>query len=235
MAIPTATFNTADSIFAGLSVIQFTPTVPVQITGATAATDTITKTAHGYSVGMLVTYVSGTGFTGLTGGNSYYVVTAATDTFKISATATGSAISVGTSSAGIFQMSPLVFQSKKLDFSGDQTDVSIQLPDSAGCSWDVRTVTVSGNEQWKFELVDPKRMLSIFGNKLSGRVNGTVILYMPDPDDASGKCALVSESFSCRITRDGGMTFGGGGFTTATINIKSLKQGAVVVNRDAAV
>jgi hypothetical protein len=55
MALPTAALNVADTIFAGLSVVQFTPTTPVQITGVTAAasTDVITKSGHSYTNGML--------------------------------------------------------------------------------------------------------------------------------------------------------------------------------------
>ena len=82
------------------------------------------------------------------------------------------------------------------------------MPDSSGVLRVARAVTTEENEEFTFEVVDPKRMLNIFGGKLSGFVSGTCILYIPDPEDASGKCSLISESFSCRVTRDGGLSFG---------------------------
>ncbi len=62
MALPSAPFDPAQSIFNGLSVIQLKLTPSVS--GFTAATDTVTKTAHGYTVGQGLVFKSGTGWTG---------------------------------------------------------------------------------------------------------------------------------------------------------------------------
>lgn len=239
MALPTAALNVADTIFAGLSVVQFTPTTPVQITGvtATASTDVIAKSGHSYTAGMLVKFVSGTGFTGLTAGTSYYVrdVVAGTS-FKLAETATGAAIDItADGSAGVFDMSPIVFESRMLDLAGGMQEQELKMPDATGVLRVARAVTTEENEEFTFEVVDPKRMLNIFGGKLSGFVSGTCILYIPDPEDASGKCSLVSESFSCRVTRDGGLSFGNSDFTKAKIKIKSFKVGAITWTRDASV
>ena len=239
MALPTAALNVADTIFAGLSVVQFTQTTPVQITGVTAtgSTDVVAKSGHSYTAGMLVKFVSGTGFTGLTAGTSYYVrdVVAGTS-FKLAATATGDAIDItADGSAGVFEMSPIVFGSRMLDLAGGMQEQELKMPDSTGVLRVARAVTTEENEEFTFEVVDPKRMLNIFGGKLSGFVSGTAILYIPDPEDASGKCSLVSESFSCRVTRDGGLSFGNSDFTKAKIKIKSFKVGAITWTRDATV
>lgn len=239
MALPSAALNIADTIFAGLSVVQFTPTTPVQITGvtATASTDVITKSGLPYTNGMLVKFVSGTGFTGLTAGTSYYVrdVVAGTSC-KLSATATGAAIDItADGSAGVFEMSPIVFESELLDLAGGMQEAELKRPDATGILRVARTVTTEENEEFTFNVADPKRMLNIFGGKLSGFVSGSCVLYIPDPEDDSGKCSLVSESFSCRITREGGLSFGGSNFTTGKIKIKSFKVGAISWTRDATV
>jgi hypothetical protein len=64
----------------------------------------------------------------------------------------------------------------------------------------------------------------------------TCSLWLPDPADASGKCALVSEAdFSCTVTRDGDSKFGDGDFTKASINIESTKSGQIIFTPDATV
>ena len=43
-----------------------------------------------------------------------------------------------------------------------------------------------GGRQLEIALPEAKRLLTIFSNKLAGRVTGTATLYIPDPTDASG-------------------------------------------------
>ena len=95
MALPTAPFNAAKSIYAGKKVIQVVLSTG-SVTGATAAgsSATISAAAHGFSIGDMVQFISGTGFTGLTAGTNYFVVAAATGTFEVSATAGGTAITI---------------------------------------------------------------------------------------------------------------------------------------------
>lgn len=129
-----------------------------------------------------------------------------------------------------------IFEAKKLENDLEQSEKSIKMPDAAGVLRNVRTVLTSAQESYKFELVEPKRLLDIFGNALAGRKTGTCTLYIPDPNDASGKVALTSESnFAVTVTRDGGITFGDEDFTVATIKIESNKLGEVTWTKDAAV
>ena len=64
--------------------------------GVTTGTDTFTYKAHSLLDGDELTYNAGGGAvaTGLTDGNTYFVVSGLTDTFKVSATSGGSAVSI---------------------------------------------------------------------------------------------------------------------------------------------
>ena len=62
----------------------------------TASTDVLTSAAHGLTNGTRVSIRFSSGFAGLTSSSSYYVVSATTDTFKLSATSGGSAIDITT-------------------------------------------------------------------------------------------------------------------------------------------
>lgn len=231
MALPTATFNAAKSLFAGKSVIQLK--VSPALSGVTAATDTITKTAHGLEVGQGVIFTSGTGFTGLSAGVTYYVVTVpSADTFKISATQGGSAISVGTSSVGIFQPI-LVFESRLLNDKNDHEEKFIVRPDSTGKLRKVRIVQTKSQESYTFEIDEAKRLLTIFSGALSGLVTATATVWLPDPQDSAGNVALKSETdFACTVYRDGDLKHGDADFTKTSIVIESTKSGAVLWTAD---
>ena len=233
MALPTAPFNTAKSLFAGLSVLVLR--LVSTITSVTAATTVVTKTAHGLSTNDTLRYKSGTGWTGLTADKIYYVIKLDADTFNLAATPGGAAIAVGTSSAGIFQ--PVqVFEASKVDNKLEQETESIMRPASNGVKRKVRTVTTSEQESYEFIMDEPKRLLDIFGGKLCGRVDGYCQIFMPDPNDATNFCSLVSEmDFACSFTRAGDMTAGDAKFTTPNIKIESNKAGAVSWTADLAV
>lgn len=233
MALPVDPFLVQNTVFSGNTLIVLTLN---SVSGYTASTDTITKTAHGLSVGSTLKYVSGTGFSGLTANTMYYVVAVPTaDTFKLSATSGGSAISVGTSSAGVFK--PVqIFGSKLLTSKLEQEEKKLERADSAGVLRAVRKVLVKQQESFTFEVQEVKRLLPIFGNGLAGRITATATLYCPDPDDVSGKCALVSEAdFSCTVTRDGDLAIGNSEFSTATFNLESNKLGVITWTPDATV
>lgn len=233
MALPTAPFNAAKSIFAGKSVIQLK--IAPALTGVTAATDTITTgAAHGLSVGQQVIFNSGTGFTGLVGGTAYFVVLVPTaTTFKISATSGGAALTPGTSSAGSFQPVQII-ESRLLKHGDDAEYKEIQRPDSSGILRTVRKVKTKGGETWKFEMDEAKRIVDVFSGALAGFVTATATLWLPDPQDASGYVALKSETdFTCTIGRDGELGFGDSDFTKATLMLTSTKQGPVLFTADA--
>lgn len=60
----------------------------------TDAGDLITRTAHGYSNGMAVQFYNIVTTTGLTAGQTYFVINATTDNFQVSATVGGSAVAL---------------------------------------------------------------------------------------------------------------------------------------------
>lgn len=208
MALPTAPFNAAKSIYAGKKVIQV-----VLATGATAAAtatasgSTITAAAHGFAVGKLVQFVSGTGFTGLTAGTNYYVVTADTGTFSLSATKGGTAITItADGSAGVF--APVeVFESNTLKEGGTESYEDFKRYGTDGVPRTKRKVISESVNKVSWEVDEAKRLLDIFNGRMSGlAVASGVTIWVRDPDDASGKCALKSSTFAANITRDGEVT-----------------------------
>lgn len=66
------------------------------VADVSAATDTITSTAHGMSNGDKIVFSSVGASTAIEVNKVYYVVNKATDTFKVSLTSGGSAITIGT-------------------------------------------------------------------------------------------------------------------------------------------
>lgn len=233
MPLPTAPFDPLKSIYAGLTVVQL-KLLP-QLTGVTAATDTLTKAAHGLVVGQLVQFVSGTGFTGLVAGTNYFVVATPTaDTFKVSATKGGTALTPGTSSVGVF--APVsVFEVADLSDNPDQELKYLSRPDAAGVLRNVRAVETKGNEKWTWGLDEVKRLLEVFGGALRGRKNATATIWIPDVDLPAGTVALKSENdFPVIVTRDGEVKFGGGEFSKATMKVESMKSGNVTWAADAA-
>lgn len=233
MALPSAPFDPAQSIFNGLSVVQLK--LSPALTGVTASTDTLSKTAHGLAVGQGVVFNSGTGFTGLTAANTYYVVVVPTaDTFKLSATVGGSALTPGTSTVGSFQP-VLVFEATQLDDDPEQEMKYLARAGMDGVVRNVRAVRTKANDKFTFGLEEVKRLLPIFGGALHGYRKGTATLWVPDVDDASGKCALKSPvDFDCAVSRDGKMTHGNSDFSKTSIKIESLEGAPLIWTPDAA-
>jgi surface protein len=60
----------------------------------TASTDTVNRTAHGYSNGMIVRFYNIVTTTGLDQGQKYYVINATANTFQVSLTEGGSAVTL---------------------------------------------------------------------------------------------------------------------------------------------
>lgn len=208
MALPTAPFNAAKSIYAGKKVIQVVLSTG-SVTGATAAgsSATISAAAHGFLIGDMVQFISGTGFTGLTAGTNYFVVAAATGTFEVSATAGGTAITItAEGSAGVF--APVeVFESNTLKEGGTESYEDFKRYGTDGVPRTKRKVISESVNQVSWEVDEAKRLLDIFNGRMSGlAVASGVTIWVRDPDDASGKCALKSSTFAANITRDGEVT-----------------------------
>ena len=208
MPLPTAPFNAAKSIYAGKKIIQVVLTTG-SITGATSAgsSATITAATHGFVVGDMVQFVSGTGFTGLAAGTNYFVTAAATGTFEVSATNGGTAITItAEGSAGVF--APVeVFESNTLKDGGNDTFEDFKRYGTDGVQRTKRKVLSESVNEISWEVDEAKRLLDIFGGRMNGlAVARGVTVWVQDPDDATGKCALKSTEFPANITRDGEVT-----------------------------
>lgn len=222
--LPVAPFDAAKSIFAGLSVIQLKLAPVISGVAAEADTDVITKAGHTLVNGQILQFVSGTGFTGLVAGTNYFVRDAnqGAGTFKLAATKTGAAIDItldGT--VGIFQ--PVhVFEVAKLEDDPSQSVKELKRPDAQGRLRSVRTVETEVMEKFTFDLQELKRVLELFDGKMRGRKEGTCTLWIPDPDDATGKVALKSQDdFAVVVSRDGKITYGNSEFSQTVIKIES--------------
>jgi hypothetical protein len=238
MPLPSAPFNAADSIINGLSVLQFKP-ANTSKTGTTIAITTGLSTAvgHGMKVNQQFILVSLTGGTGLTAGNSYWVLTAPTaDTFTFAATRGGTVVAP-TVAATAFVVQPVhIFELAKITGKGTLEEKTLERPDAKGVMWPVRTWVSKAGEEWTTETEEVKRALLLFNGCLRGRVVGTATRWVPDIDDASGKCALVSESdFPCTMTSDGDINDGGGEASKMGLKFKSNKLGFTTYTSDATV
>ncbi len=69
------------------------------VTGASSATDTITSTGHGLTDGDKIVFRDTSTATGIVAGRTYYVDAVDANTFKVSASSGGSAITLGTASS----------------------------------------------------------------------------------------------------------------------------------------
>lgn len=107
----------------------------------------------------------------------------------------------------------------------DQTldTIKREIPGADGLLRADRVVGIRHTETFKLETEDVKRLTEIFG-ALAGIKQGTVALYMTDPKDASGKCSLLTNTFACTATLDGGLAFQNGEFSKATISFEALEK-----------
>ena len=235
MPLPTAPFNAAKSIYAGKKIIQVVlATGATAVATANASVSTITAAAHGFAVGKLVQFVSGTGFTGLTAGTNYYVVTADTGTFSLSATKGGTAITItADGSAGVF--APVeIFESNTLKEGGNETFEDFKRYGDDGIQRTKRKVRSESVSKISWEVDEAKRLRDVFAGRLSGlAVALSVTVWIRDPDDASGKVALKSSSFAANITRDGEVNFEKK--VVATLTAESTEDAAITYEADAAV
>jgi Family of unknown function (DUF5309) len=88
-----------------LSVIATNKTWALAEVSATAATDTVTKATHGMSDGDQVVFTDVGVATAIRVDRKYYLVSSAAGTFKVAATAGGSAITIGTATVKYVQVS----------------------------------------------------------------------------------------------------------------------------------
>lgn len=95
-----------------------------------AGTDVFTVTAHGFADGDTIAFFNGTCPTGLTEGTVYYVRDATTDTFKVAATAGGTAIDVSGTPAAASRVSKLTPETFTGQGTLTATDADLNLLDT---------------------------------------------------------------------------------------------------------
>ena len=130
----------------------------------------------------------------------------------------------------------LVYEATQIDDDPEQDVKYLSRPDIKGVVRNVRGVQTKANEKWTFSLDEVKRLLEIFGGKLRGRVTATCTLWIPDVDDATGKCALQSQAdFKCTVSRDGKVTFGNSDYSKTSIKIESNEPDDITWTKDAVI
>jgi hypothetical protein len=232
MPKPSAPFNIQKAMLIGLSVIQL-KIVPAK-TGVSAAVGGVcTLNAHGFSADLPVVYVSGTGFTGLTAGTTYYVKAPDANTFKLAATPGGADINItAVGSAGVFQP-VLVFEVPLLEDEPEQELKPLPRPGFDGVVRNAAAPITKRIERWSFMLDEAKRLPDLFSGALSGLTTGLCTMWVPDYRDTGTTVALKSEAdFPVTITRDGKVSFGQE-WSKATIKIESNKSTNVAWSVDA--
>lgn len=229
MSIPASYLQRSKVVFAPYARILFEADAQItaRLTGVTAAgsSATITKTAHGLSDGSSVLFVSGTGFTGIVAGTTYYVVNSAADTFELAespASTTGISITAA-GSDGIFQ-AVQVFNCEPLEDSSSAPEMEqLKRRGADGIEGIVDEEIKSYAAAWTFDLDEAMRLLEIYGGKLNGNVSGYATIYVRDTKDASGKVRMKSERFYASLIRDGSASFGGGAYTKPKLRLSAKK------------
>lgn len=235
MALPTAPFDAAKSIYAGKKIIQVV--LEARSTSAATATAngaTITSTGHSFVVGDLVQFVSGTGFTGIVAGTNYYVVASASGTFSLSETKGGTAITItAAGSAGVF--APVeVFESNNVKQGGNESYEEFKRYGDDGRPRTKRKIVSESVDKITWEVDEAKRLLSVFNGRMNGlAVAKGVTLWVRDPNDATGKVALRSSTFAANITRQGEITLEKK--VVVTLEAESTEDASITFTKDVSV
>jgi hypothetical protein len=132
---------------------------------AASATDTITANGHGLSNGDQVSFVDVDVATGIRPDRTYYVINTATNTFKVAATAGGSAITLGTAAPVFVRASG----TGAVSITVDALNSFIQgIFDNGGLAYgDVRTLFVPSIQKLKLT----KAYATAYGSNVNGAIS----------------------------------------------------------------
>ena len=232
MAQPSSPMDITKAILNGLSVVQLKVT-PAK-TGATAAIGTvITLAAHGFTEGLPVIFVSGTGFTGIVASTTYYTKYLDATTFALAATVGGAAISLTVAgSAGVFQP-VLVFEVPVFEDDPEMEMKPLARPGFDAVVRNAANAMVKRIEKWSFQLDEVKRLPLLFSGALSGRSTGLCTVWIPHYTDTTTVALKSENDFGVTITRDGKLSFADD-WAKATIKLESTKPGNVIWTVDGA-
>jgi hypothetical protein len=102
-----------------------------------------------------------------------------------------------------------------------------------GPAYSSRNWERSRSELYRFRSKEVKKIRELLGG-LTGRVAGTVTLYVRDPDDAPDTVAMLSDAFPASVYRDPAeIAYSGDNTAEVTLIVKSHKDGPVAWTEDA--
>lgn len=221
MPLPTVSFDPAKTIVPQKSYALFTETPLVAVAGANT-TDLFTATAHGYANGQALIINVLTGLSGVTTSTVYYVISTLANTFQLSATVGGAAINFTTDgTATVGKVTSLI--GKVANYDQSIETVKREVPGADNLLRADRIVAIRQTESIKFELEEVTRLPDLFGG-LAGIKQGTVQLWIQDPEDAASTVAIKTNAFACTATLDGGINFTANEFSKATIMFEAREK-----------
>lgn len=122
---------------------------PLTFTGVTIASNTITKNAHGLSDNNIIKF-SGTLATGLVAGTDYYVINSTTNTFQVSSTYKGTALTIGTGTWAAINIVPSDVYFSESSFTTYRSSSLVQDKANYRIGTDAIKITGSGLEKKVF-------------------------------------------------------------------------------------
>jgi hypothetical protein len=159
--VPTDT-STARQMAGLLSVVTTNKTFALAEVSATTATDTVTAASHGMSNGDRVVFTDPGASTAVRRDRYYYVVSSASGTFKVAATAGGSAITLGTANVKYVQVSGTAAVGVSVD---KVNDFVRGIFDNGGLTQgDTRTLFVPSVQKQRIS----KAFATAYGNNYNG-------------------------------------------------------------------
>jgi hypothetical protein len=152
-----------------LSVTTTNSTFASPAVTASSATDTITANGHGLANGDQVSFVNVDAATGIRADRTYYVVSSATNTFKVSATVGGSAITLGTAAPVYVRASG----SGAVGVTVDAINALVQAAfDNGGMAYgDTRTLFVPSIQKTRIT----KAYATAYGSNVNGAISETQV------------------------------------------------------------
>lgn len=243
MPLPTVNFSPANTIVPRKSFLRLIPAIGALAAAGVFSTGVFTATGHNLVNGQAVRLTITTGLTGLTSGTVYYVRDVATNTFKLSATATISGTTVTPGAAIAFTADGSGTVTKVVDLVGKSLSykqtletIKREVPDADGILRPDREVVIKRMQDFEFETEEIAALPAAFGqvDDVSGNLTGgSAQVYSVDPDDAANKAAIVSSEFLANWKLADGFNLNAGEITKAKIVIGSLEK--VVLKIDGAV
>lgn len=111
-----------------------------------------------------------------------------------------------------------------------------EVPNAQGYLQADRIVAKTRTQTVEFETEDVKAIGGIFGGSTTiegGYQKGTVEMFVVDPEDAAGKCALKSNAFNAIWYVDGGLNLTA--YEVSKVKIKIEATSTIVLTPDASV